>query len=78
MPYTLSIEAQRLVDEYLSTGQYSSPDDVVIDALRTLRDKQDDLAAIRAGLEDVKAGRIRPMHEVAEEIRLQLGIEKSA
>ncbi len=39
--------------------------------------RQEDLAAIRAGIADMEAGRVAPLAEVMERIRSNLGLAKS-
>ena len=41
-------------------SQFENEDRVVGEAISTLRQREEDLAAIKAGLEDMKAGRYRP------------------
>ena len=54
-------------------GQFENEEDVVREALCILRQREEDLAAIKAGLEDMNAGRYRPLAEVDAEIRKELG-----
>ena len=74
MTYEVSPAVQSLVDKNLASGLYSSTNEVLLDALHALELKNSDLAEIRMGIADMEAGRMRPMAEVAEEIRAQLGL----
>ena len=78
MAYTLSPEVQRLVETNLASGLYQSTDELLIEALRALGERNAELAEIRAGFEDLDAGRIRPMRDVADEVRLRLGLGNDA
>jgi putative addiction module CopG family antidote len=40
----------------MATGHYTTEDDVLRDALRALRDKEDDLEAVRAAVAELQAG----------------------
>jgi len=73
MTYELPPDVAQLLAEQLRTGPYQSADDVLRDALHALADRNSDLAAIRAGLDDLDAGRIRPLADVDAEIRSALG-----
>jgi Arc/MetJ-type ribon-helix-helix transcriptional regulator len=73
MKYEVPPDVAQLVDEQLRSGPYQSADDVLREALHALADRNSDLVAIQAGLEDLNAGRIRPLAEVDAEIRASLG-----
>jgi putative addiction module CopG family antidote len=40
----------------MATGAYTNEDDVLRDALRALRDEEDDLEAVRAAVTELQAG----------------------
>ena len=75
MNVTLTSATQKLLEERMQQGQYSTPDDALQDALRTLRDIEahelDDetLAAIEEGLAQANRGEVRPWEDVREELR---------
>jgi Arc/MetJ-type ribon-helix-helix transcriptional regulator len=75
MNVTLTSATQKLLEERMQQGQYSTPDDALQDALRTLRDIEahelDDetLAAIEDGLAQANRGEVRPWEDVREELR---------
>jgi len=74
MSYAFPPELDRLVQKELATGVYASEDEVLLEAVRALRDRDEVDAAIREGLDDVKAGRLRPLHEVDAELRARYSI----
>jgi predicted transcriptional regulator len=68
---------QRFAEERLRSGEAQSLDEL-FDLWRLEHptpDEQDDVhAAIREGLEDLKAGRYRPADEVTAELRAKYGV----
>lgn len=56
----------------LASGRYSDPSEVVHDALRLMEEREHRRAALDAaierGLADVKAGKVKPLEEVAERL----------
>ena len=78
MSYVLSPAVQDVVQEFISTGSYSSADEVMLDALSALRARQEDHAALAASIAQMEAGLARPFDEVAEEIRLKHGFPADA
>jgi predicted transcriptional regulator len=69
MPLQLTPELAALVQGFLVGGQYKSDEEVLHEALAALRQREDDLAGILAGLEDEAAGRMRPWSEIKGELR---------
>ena len=65
----LSVDTEQLIDQHLALGIYASADELLREALSALRDRDDDLAALQAGLADLEAGRVLSLDDVAEEIR---------
>lgn len=56
MNYPFPPDVAALVQSHLSSGKYSSADDVLRVALQTLGEQDDDLAAIQEALDLVDAG----------------------
>jgi len=56
MPYSFPQDVKQLVDAHMATGHYPTEDDVLRDALRALRDEEDDLEAVRSALAELEAG----------------------
>ena len=77
MSYELPTDVTQTIDTLLATGRYSSVDEVLRDALAALRQREDDVAAIEAGLADVEAGRYRPFSEIDTEFRLRHDIPRT-
>lgn len=73
MAYLFPPDVERLVHDEMTAGIYRTEDDLLRDAIRALREQREDLAAIRAGIADMEAGRVRPFEEVAAEIRRRKG-----
>jgi putative addiction module CopG family antidote len=66
------------VKHYLETGQYGTEEDVLRDALRALAEEQSALDDIRQGLEDLEAGRGRPLEDVDADLRKKYNIPQDA
>ena len=61
------------VEDERNCRRYFLVDEATFQSLR----QQEDLAAIREGLEDVEAGRVAPLDDVMSRIRTQLGLHKN-
>jgi len=77
MKVSLTPSLENFVRETVSTGLYNNASEVILEALRLLRDKemkkQELLKALDAGYEDVKAGRTTKftpelVHKIADEV----------
>jgi len=73
MSYPFPPELERLVRRRLATGEYASEDDVLLDAMLALEKRDATVAAIREGIADMDAGRMRPLDDVGAEIRRKRG-----
>ena len=78
MSYLFPPVLERLVREELATGVYNSEDDVLVEAMQALRDRDEAIAGIREGLSDLDAGRVRPLCDVDAELRNKHGIARNA
>jgi len=78
MAYQFPPDVQKLLRDHMATGGYPSEDDVLRDALKVLgefvnsRDEIDEeyrqtVAAVREGLADAEAGRMRPLRTIIDE-----------
>jgi Arc/MetJ-type ribon-helix-helix transcriptional regulator len=72
---------QRSISRYLNeiqrqvaTGAFATPDDVVREALAALRSRDDEVLAIQQGIDDMKAGRVKPLREFDREFRRRNGL----
>jgi len=68
----------QLVREELATGAYRSEDDVLVEAMQALRDRDEAVAGIREGLSDLDAGRVRSLGDVDAELRTKHAIARKA
>ncbi|MBI1899864.1 MAG: type II toxin-antitoxin system ParD family antitoxin [Planctomycetia bacterium] len=73
MNYPLPADLEQLVQDEMAWGGYASEEDVLRRALVALRERREDLAAIQEGIDDLEAGRVRPIEEVVDEIRARHG-----
>lgn len=69
MSFQLPPDLDDQVKERLATGQYESEDDVLRQALRALRWQEQETTAIQEGIDDMEAGRVRPLRESDREYR---------
>lgn len=74
MTYQFPPELDELVKRQLDSGQYDTEDAVLIAAMHSLEQQQADLAAIREGIEDMEAGRVRTLREFDREFRKKKNI----
>lgn len=78
MSYLFPPVLDRLVQEELATGVYHTEDDVLVEAMQALRDRDEAVAGIREGLSDLDSGRVRPLGDVDAELRIKHGIAHNA
>ena len=78
MAYSFPPMLDQLVREELATGTYRSEDDVLVEAMQALRDRDEAIAGIREGLSDLDAGRVRSLGDVDAELRTKHGIAPNA
>jgi len=76
--YAFPPELDRLIRTELATGAYASADDLLLEALRALREREEALAGIQAGLADLDADRVRPLADVDAELRAKHNIRRDA
>ena len=56
MPYQLSADIERLVEDRIATGAYSNPEEVLRAALEALQQSDADLAKIEESIDEWHAG----------------------
>ena len=78
MAYPFPPMLDQLVREELATGAYRSEDDVLVEAMQALRDRDEAVAGIREGLSDLDAGRVRSLGDVDAELRTKHAIARKA
>ncbi len=74
MGYQFPPELDELVKLQLATGQYGSENEVLLDALLSLQRQRDDLVAIQEGIDDMEAGRVKPLRQFDQELRARKNI----
>jgi Arc/MetJ-type ribon-helix-helix transcriptional regulator len=74
MSYVPSTEVLSLVQQHIASGRFASEEDVLLEALRVLDEKEQTIAAVAAGYEDVKAGRHRPLADSDAGFRRRHGL----
>ena len=71
---------QEAIAHHLATGKYASPEDVVLTALQRLNEDEAEylatVADLRESLADEEAGRVKPLSEVAADIRRKHGFSE--
>ena len=78
MTYQFPPDVEKLIQSHLSSGAFESTDDVLREALRVLGDPahaaelaeaeyHETVAAIRDGIADMEAGRMRPLRAIISE-----------
>ena len=78
MQIELPAEFEPFVEQEFATGRYATRAEVVVQALRWLREeRQEAVLAIKQGLDDVAAGRTQPAAEAFAEIRKEFGVPET-
>jgi predicted transcriptional regulator len=78
MSYPFPPELGQLVQEGLATGAYASENDLLLEAVRALRERDDTVVGINEGLADLDQGRVRPLGEVDAALCNKYGILRDA
>jgi len=75
MQIDLPPELEPFVEQEFATGRYQSREEVVLQALRWLREEREEaVIGIKQGLDDVAAGRTEPLADAFADIRKEFGI----
>ena len=69
MTYPFPPDLAEGINERMASGQYSSEDDLLRDALHALRWRDQEVVAIQEGIDDMEAGRVKPLREFDREFR---------
>ena len=64
-----SHQIDELIDERLASGRYQSREDVLLEALQSLSEREQTLADIERGLEDEACGRVLDASTAFAELR---------
>ncbi len=66
MAYDISAELHQRVQAHLATGRYRTEEEVLCDALDALDQREADVASIQAGMDDERAGRVKPLFRMTK------------
>jgi len=80
MTFEVPADVEKLIEQHMALGGYNSREEVLRDALDALsqfshdatdldREYEETVAAVREGLADVEAGRMRPLQDLIDEKR---------
>jgi len=78
MTYQFPPDLEAGIKERMASGQYSSEDDLLREALNALRWRDLEVAAIQEGIDDMEAGRVKPLREFDREFRERNNIPQDA
>ena len=71
-------ELEPFVEQEFATGRYATREEVVVQALRWLREERTQaVIGIKEGLDDVAAGRMQPVGEAFADIRKEFGVPET-
>ncbi|MEX2560313.1 MAG: hypothetical protein WD403_10385 [Pirellulales bacterium] len=66
-------DLERFIQKEISSGRFPDREALIAHALRLLqRDREDAIAGIRAGLDDVAGGRGEPLQDAFDDLRREL------
>lgn len=74
MPYVLPAEIAETVRHRVQSGLFTSEEEVLKAAFRALDDRDQEMAAIQAGLADLEAGRVSSLADVDARMRAKFAI----
>ena len=73
MHYAFPADVQKLIADQLASGQYADEDDVLRNALQTLRDAADDVGAVQAAIDEWQSGdQGLPLDEAFDQVKADL------
>jgi putative addiction module CopG family antidote len=76
---TISPELEQFVNQEVASGRFANRDEVIVHALLLLKNDRDEaVAGINAGLADVAAGRVQPLHAAFDDLRREFDIPTDA
>jgi predicted transcriptional regulator len=77
MPYQFPPDVDQLVKEQMASGRYTTEDELLREAMTALQRRNEEIAAIQEGIDDMNEGRHQPFEEVDREIRQRFGFGKN-
>jgi Arc/MetJ-type ribon-helix-helix transcriptional regulator len=66
------------IQRQLSTGSFDSPNEVLREALKALRSREPEVAAIQERIDDMEAGRVTTLDEFDREFRHRKGFPRQS
>ena len=76
MPNELPPDVLAEINQRLASGNYTSEEDVLRQAMRALQVHDEELAAIQLGVDDMDSGRVRPFEDIDTEICQDFGFSR--
>ena len=76
--YPFPPDLENEIQAQMKTGQYASQDEVLRNALRALKWRDGEVAAIQEGIDDMQSGRVKPLCEFDRELRERKNIPHDA
>ncbi len=78
MQIELPPELEPFVEQEFSTGRYATREEVVLQALRWLREEREQaVSGIKDGLDDAANGRLQPLDDAFADIRKEFGVPEA-
>jgi putative addiction module CopG family antidote len=62
------------IQRHVASGVFTTPDEVMREALAALRAREQEYVAIQEGIDDMESGRVRPIREFDREFRRRNGL----
>lgn len=73
-PQSLPADQQSLISREMARGEYSSPDDLLRDALQYWGDHRETVAALEEAIDEMDAGGGQPLEDFEREFRIRHGL----
>jgi putative addiction module CopG family antidote len=67
-------DVMNAIQRQIASGAYSSPDQLLREALAALESRDAEVLAIQEGIDDMEAGRVKPLREFDREFRRRNGL----
>lgn len=74
MSIDVAPDVMNAIQRQLASGSYSSPDELLREALAALETRDAEVVAIQEGIDDMEAGRVMPLREFDREFRRRNGL----
>ena len=78
MQIDLPPELEPFVEQEFASGRYATREEVVVQAVRWLRNERlEAVSGIKQGLDDMAAGRTQPLAEAIADVRKEFGVRET-